>query len=299
MITVTAILLNYNSKNKIKNRATRLLSIQKGSGLKLEVLVVDNSQSHNLESWCDEKQIRYIDSGGNLGYAGGNNVGIQETSDWSDYIFVLNPDIQILTDGLIETLINAMEHHNDLGIAAPTVIDNDGEEFRLSTVTSKLMRMSGLLPPLSEDDDNLEYVDHVPGCSMLIGSDVIDDIGLFNEDFFLYLENIEFCFRAREAGYEIAAINGVFARHDRPAESLKSNKNTQIYYKIRNALLLPTYMFTGIDFLLAETIFAMNSAQRILLAVRHGGLDALWPAAYGIRDAIRNKSGKTELWGDG
>ena len=220
-IDVAVVIVTYRSA-QLAIEALRSVDAQRGSpGLSLRAIVVDNASGdfpligeameHNKwSSW-----LTLIDAPQNGGFAYGNNLGIARAyaQQTPDYIYLLNPDAQVRSDG-IATLIRFLADHPDVGIAGSSFENLDGSDwpiaFRFPTLLGELdaglqmgfatrllkrwvvARVMGKTP---------EPVDWICGASMMIRAAVFTAIGGLDENYFLYFEETDFCLRARRAGF--------------------------------------------------------------------------------------------------
>lgn len=168
-----------------------------------EVLVVDNASTDGSVEYLAREfpQTKVIRTGANLGYGGGNNVGFKHAS--GDYIAILNPDTQVEPDWLRELVI-ALQADLRAGLATPKILMMDdptrvnacGNEITLSGLTF----CRGLDQP-AEKYDRLEIVSAVSGAAFAIKRSVLEQIGGFDETFFMYYEDTDLSLRAMLAGY--------------------------------------------------------------------------------------------------
>jgi N-acetylglucosaminyl-diphospho-decaprenol L-rhamnosyltransferase len=183
-----------------------------------EIIVVDNaSGDHTLEIVRNEYPwARLISSGTNLGYSRGNNLGIREAS--GETIFLLNPDT-ILHPGALRRLVDYMAAHPSVGIAGPKHVTGSGEiDYGCATdfptawnVFCDLSFLSRAFPQSALFNGRLiGHWDHlndceapaIPGTAMLIRREVVKSIGVLDETMF-YAEDMDYCARAREAGWGV------------------------------------------------------------------------------------------------
>ena len=153
----------------------------------------------------------------NGGYAFGNNAGLRPLlteENPPNYILLLNPDT-IIRESAIATLVNFMDQHPQVGIAGSRLEEKDGtpqrSAFRFHSIISEWERglrlglVSHLLkpwlvaPPVPTDT---QQVDWVSGASMIIRKEVFDSIGLLDENYFMYYEEVDFCLRAHKVGWD-------------------------------------------------------------------------------------------------
>jgi GT2 family glycosyltransferase len=166
------------------------------------------------EGWGDRIQLLPLDH--NPGFAGGNNAALRpllESPAPPDYILLLNPDTVVRSGGVRE-LVAFMETHPAVGIAGSRLEEPDGTPqrcaFRFPSALSELeegLRI-GLVsrslqpwivaPPVRNES---HATDWVAGASMIVRREVFEKIGLLDESYFLYFEEVDFCLRARRAGW--------------------------------------------------------------------------------------------------
>ncbi|TVQ30761.1 MAG: glycosyltransferase family 2 protein [Phycisphaeraceae bacterium] len=180
-----------------------------GSAEMLRKMIEDRSWS----KWCSVKQL-----GTNGGFAFGNNAAIREALDGDpppNFILLLNPDT-VVRPGAIDAILEVMRSNPDIGVAGARLEHPDGEEqsaaFRFPTIMSE-MEGSANLSPVSkllgrwrvwlESQSQSAPVDWVSGAAMMVRREVFEEIGLLDERYFMYYEELDFCRRARRAGFEI------------------------------------------------------------------------------------------------
>ena len=175
------------------------------------VEIIQSAIEANGWDWCTLIPLTH-----NGGYGAGNNAGIRpylDTAEPPDYVMLLNPDACVHR-GAISTLLAFMESRRDVGIAGTRVEGADGKQahsaFRFPSAASELVEgfKLGLLTKLLSDrqllydlGDEVMQVDWVTGAAMMIRREVLTDVGLFDDGYFLYFEEVDFCFRARRAGW--------------------------------------------------------------------------------------------------
>jgi N-acetylglucosaminyl-diphospho-decaprenol L-rhamnosyltransferase len=210
---VSVVIVSFNTRALLDACLSTVLA---SIGVRLEVFVVDNashdgSPEHVAATFPDVCLIR---NPRNRGFAAANNVAIPQAS--GRYVLLLNPDTLVDTD-TIARLAGLLDARAEVGITGPKVLNRDGslqscgywfprlrEEILLSRNVRKLAR--GLLgdprtPPDPQRSSEVEWVD---GCCLMIRRAVIDGIGLLDEQYFLYAEELDWCRSARDAGWRIA-----------------------------------------------------------------------------------------------
>lgn len=169
--------------------------------------------------WADWCELRPLSKNG--GFAYGNNEGIRpylDRDDKPEFVLLLNPDT-IVRPGAVRTLLAFIESHPDVGIAGSRTIYPDGtlqtSSFRFPSASgefewairlgpvSKLLKNSTVAPP---PPNVVSDADWVVGASMIIRRNVLETIGLLDDGYFMYYEEVDFCLRARRAGFGIKYV---------------------------------------------------------------------------------------------
>jgi N-acetylglucosaminyl-diphospho-decaprenol L-rhamnosyltransferase len=264
------ITINYRTADLVIE-SLRALALQKAALGGGRVVVVDNAsgdgsgekishaiQFENWSSW-----ISFVQADRNGGFAFGNNIGFTQAlsaADHVDYILLLNPD-SLARQGAIERLVNFMDLHSHVGIAGSRLENIDGdiecsahtfhspisellEGARLSFL-SKYLSAYEVTPPLR---DEAHRCDWVSGSSMIIRRKVIEDIGVMDEGFFLYFEEVDFFQRAAKAGWQTWYVPESIVMHIEGASTgIKSTKRRPAYwYNSRRRYFVKHYGVTGL-----------------------------------------------------
>lgn len=223
---LTAIVVTYNSEKYIENCLRTLLQ-SRPENYELRVIVIDNNSNDgtlNKATLVADKQknIEIICNKKNLGFAKAVNVGLKK-SKAQKYCLLLNPDT-ILKKDSIKKLLDCAKYCEASIVGGLTVGEKGiqtGSYFRFPNIWVGVFDFTNLRKLSKKDywhnffyykDTAISkrvcnYVDVVTGGYMLIDQKVIDSVGLFDERFFMYLEDVDFCFRAKMAGFKIAVSN--------------------------------------------------------------------------------------------
>lgn len=203
---VIILVLNWNNQ---KATVDCLTSLQRIDYPRYEIVVIDNGSIDNSPVEIQRKfpHVRLIRNQTNLGYAGGNNVGIRYAlSNNADYILILNNDTVVKHD-FLKHLLQTMRSAASAGIVgAKTYLMNT--ENTLFSARCCFIRVLGqpYLEGFNQTDhgqfDRDRPADCVSGSCMLVKRDVFEKIGLLNEDYFIYLEDVELSLRARQQGFQ-------------------------------------------------------------------------------------------------
>jgi GT2 family glycosyltransferase len=175
----------------------------------IEIIVVDNGSIENhVPDWHSSfPQVHFIRSEKNLGFAGGNNLGIREAS--GDYLFLVNNDTEF-SPGLIESLVNILDSKTAIGAVSPKILYFENPDIiqyagftKMNMNTGRNKCIGQMETDQGQFDANTGPTGFVHGAAMMIRKEAIDKAGLMPELFFLYYEEMDWCEKIRNAGYEI------------------------------------------------------------------------------------------------
>lgn len=210
---IFAIILNWNNFKDTKEAINSLLLSTYSPS---QIIVVDNgSTDGSIEKlqrdFKHNNQVKFILNQTNLGFAKGINIGISYAlSQGADFIFILNNDA-IIDKDCISVLLKEMRKDETIGIAGPRIFyyKNSQKIWHGGGYFSYLK--SGVIIPEKNKFENKcdisrKQITFLTGCSMLIKREVFVKIGLFDEDYFLYEEDVDFCLRAIRAGFKLIYV---------------------------------------------------------------------------------------------
>ncbi len=206
------------------------------AGIKHEVIVVDNASADNSSVMVakDFPKIKLIANNQNFGFSKANNQGIKKT-DKSRYVLFLNPDT-LLEKGTIEEMIKFMDQNTDAGAATCRVVMSNGQiddathrgfptpwnAFTHFSGISKIFPSSKLLNGYYlgwKDIEKVHEIDALAGAFMLVRRVAGEEVKWWDEDYFFYGEDIDFCFMLRAAGWKIYYVPTVSIFHYKGASS--------------------------------------------------------------------------------
>ena len=269
-----------------------------------QVVIVDNASADGsvekilaaiqTEDWFS--WVRVVPMNHNGGFAFGNNVGFSQalsSENHVDYLLLLNPDCAA-RPGAIEKLITFMNEHPDVGIAGSRLENANGgiecsahafhspiselvEGARLNLITRYLSAYE-VTPPLR---DEAHRCDWVSGSSMVIRRKVIEDIGVMDEGFFLYFEEVDFFQRAAKAGWQTWYVPESVVMHIEGASTgIKSTERRPAYwYNSRRRYFLKHYGVTGLivaDLLLSIGRLSFFLRRLLRLGAQGKQQDPMW-----------------------
>lgn len=223
--SVLIVILNWNGK---EDTIECLESLNRLDYSGCSVVVVDNgSVDESVDSLRERfPDIVVVENGRNLGYCGGNNVGIRHALRIaSDYVLILNNDTVADTD-MLKELVKAAEMNNSIGIAGPTVRDYFQDNIIQATGSRICWKKGSFVkvkPGTSENNKNgpFEDADIVSGSCILAKTEAIRKVGLLDEDYFAHWEEIDWCIRFKKAGYRVVWVQSAKVRHKGGASSSK------------------------------------------------------------------------------
>ena len=188
---------------EITIQAVKSVVLQKFCTFKL--LVVDNDPQNRLkqENLLNiDKNIELIVSEENFGYAAGNNIAIKKAKEMdSKYFLILNNDAEMKGETLISELFNVMDKNENLAILAPKTLNEPKDSGYYLT----LLKILGFNIN-SKKGNKITYLATVSGAAILLRMSMVLKVGEFNESYFLYCEEDEYCLRMIMAGYDVGAI---------------------------------------------------------------------------------------------
>lgn len=247
------ITLNWNGYN---DTSELLESLKKINSPEFRVLVVDNNSTGDDANKLEKNYngfINLIQCDSNLGFAGGNNIGIKQAlNENADYILLINNDTIVEPD-FLNVLIDKILYEKDIGIVAPKInYYNKPEKVWSAGGKIKKIRSSGFaIGDIDESkiiaDDR--YVDFVSGCCMLIKKEVFQKVGFFDKNFFLYVEDTDFCYRVRKSGFKILLAHSSKIYHKIHNSTQNELQIIPLYYTTRNRLYLAKKNFPSFLFL--------------------------------------------------
>lgn len=202
------------------------------SRLRVSCTVIDNSKSSSLRECVVEAGATYIHAGANLGFGAGHNFVLRPHLETSEFCLILNPDIESPPE-VIDALYDFMRKHPEVGLVMPKILYPDGSEQHLcrrlpaphDLITRRFLGRVGrgifkkqlARYELSEIDRNKAWeVPCLSGCFMFARSSVLKDVGLFDERYFMYMEDFDLCRRigrrAKAVFYPFISVKHGYAK---------------------------------------------------------------------------------------
>ncbi len=282
---VSIITVNYNTPEVT---AAMLRSLSLLTYPNWEVIVVDNASPQHSSAGLKKEFpfIKHISVPVNTGFAGGNNIGIQFAK--GRYVFLLNNDTEV-TPGLLTTLVTYLQKHPRCGIACPKIKYHflpDTIQYAGAIGLHPLTSRSYDIGHLQKDEGQLNdcrVTDLPNGAAMMIPMELIQEVGMMSELFFLYYEELDWAARFKQAGYEVRYVGTAEVYHK---ESVSTGKNSafKTYYLYRNRLLYIRRNYKGIKkgiaagffLLIATPVHIIKHALKREWAHSQSIIKALW-----------------------
>lgn len=309
-LDIAVVIVSYKSAQLTINSILSIARERTIQGLSIRVFVVDNASGdldalsqalaiHDWTSW-----VTLIDAPKNGGFAYGNNLGIKHAykTGSPSYIYLLNPDTEVRA-GAIGSLVSFLEAHPSAGIAGSGIENADGSEwsiaFRFPTLLSELSGGlgTGLVSRLlrrwevpQRMSRTAQPIDWVSGASMMLRPALLTAIGGLDENYFLYFEETDLCFRASKAGFSTWYVPEARVMHLEGQSTKVNERNVrptrlpQYWFESRRRFFARNYGIRHavlID-IVAVCARSLGWLKRVLLGRRRTAVP------YFIRDLLRH-----------
>lgn len=271
---VWALVLTYGGQEEIT--AACIDSLLAADHPALRILLIDNDSFDGSGARLRDRypQIAYLNTGGNLGYAGGNNRGIAFALErGADYLLVINNDT-VIEPSCITRLVEVAESRNDIGAVAPKILYYDapdriwfgGGRFSRVRVMGQHLREMDLDDPAEPPRE--EPITFVTGCCFLMPTAVARAVGSFDERFFMYAEDLDLSLRMQVAGLSLLYQPAARVYHRQPPNA--EGKPWQVRFRDRNRRLIAASHYGVLERLRFYAFFYPSRAVRFAQYVGRG-----------------------------
>jgi len=299
---VGVVLVNWNSADYTIRCLASLVSATRVPDF---MVVVDNASAEGSVAAIRDAfpLVHIIENQENYGFTGANNMGISYLLSRNvDYIWILNNDTTV-SHNCLQVLWDALEKHDEVAASTCKIYRDDTDELWFAG--SIFRKYSFCIDHRGEGEtdrgqyDAVEYVDFLDGCCILVRSAVLREIGLFDEHFFAYHEDVDFSFRLRNSGARLLYVPEASISHFAGA-SVNSNKQAcdvtsspmQHFLARRNRLFIVRRYGKSYHLLMCLMVLLLNGVYislAMLLLRRFKKVDAVWCGIFhGLFDDISN-----------
>jgi hypothetical protein len=294
--SVFTIILNFNNYSDTIDTIESVLSLKYE---KNSVLLVENSSDKTIirKIRTQFPDIEIIENKKNLGYAGGNNIGIQKAIEsGADYIFILNNDVKLEKD-VLNKCVSAMEELSGCGACQPIIVPLGNKERvwsagtqlyfgypRLYLKETKLQKNGIITSPFG-----------LVGCAILFRRTALQKTGLFDESLFLLHEETDWCIRAKQLNFSLLIISNAIVYH-KVSTTIGMFSKLYLYYIGRNWLLVGKKNFSFFSYLhILLTEFLIRFPYYLYHVTKKGQIGMIKFYLKGIFDGILGISGEAKL----
>ncbi len=242
MTRLAVVIVSFNSRHDLEGCLQSLA--QAPPAVEHQIVVVDNSSTDDTPAYVRERwpAVGLIDAGGNLGFARANNIGIRQTS--SELVLLLNPDT-VVPPGALDRLVATLDAHPDAAVAGPRLVDAEGRaELSFGSMISPLAelrqkvlvvghdrRLPVITPLVERMSRQARNVDWVSGACLLIRRADLNAVGLLDERFFMYTEDVDLCASVRSRARAVLFTPDAEVVHLRGRSAASAPRATAAAYR--------------------------------------------------------------------
>ena len=293
---ISVVIVNYNVKDLVDHCISSIYTANTHNH-KIEIFFIDNNSIDGSVNLIRNKypDINVIVNDKNIGFSKANNIALRRIQ--SEYVLILNPDT-VLEEGSFEKLINFCKINENVGaVTSKLILENGKLDFAckrsfptLAVAVPRMLGLSKLFPTskifgkynLTYLDVNKTYeVDSICGAFMFIPKKVLDVAGLFDEDYFMYGEDIDLCYRIKSKGFKIFYYPDVTTIHYKGVSTRKTGLSyvnnfygAMIIFIKKNYSRIPGLLFLLLKFIIYTRSF-LSYFKRILTKLKFSLIDVL------------------------
>ncbi|OFX18131.1 MAG: hypothetical protein A2Z18_04225 [Armatimonadetes bacterium RBG_16_58_9] len=253
---LTVSIVNWNTASELRGCLESVLG--QGGSISFEVIVVDNASSNGSAQMVASEfgdRVRLITNGTNLGFGAAQNQAMKMSH--GRCVLLLNPDCRLLSDDVMERMMRFMDDNADVGMLGPKILNPDGSlqysARRFPTMFAAVFRhtLLGKLFPNNRfvrdymmtdwDHNETRDVDWLSGSALMVRREMFESIGLLDERFFMYLEDVDWCKRAHSGGWRVVYFPMVAVSHrigsasdQNPIEMIKQHHASMMKYYLKH-----------------------------------------------------------------
>jgi GT2 family glycosyltransferase len=289
---VTVIIVTWNSREDLPGCLAAIPAAART--VRYEIMIVDNQSTDGTRAYVESshRSIRLLANGENRGFAAANNQALRLTR--SRYVLLLNPDT-LLQEGAIDRLVHCMEEHGEASAAGPAVLNRDGTPQRTGVafpstrnILVESVFLDRLLPgsrffgqhrQLYADPSVEREVDYVQGSCMIVRCEAIGHVGILDEDYFMYFEETDWCYRMRQMGGTVWFCPAASVIHFGGEATSHYGERRLVNYH-RGLLLFYKKHRSPMDSLILRLVLVLRSGIRI----------AIWAGVAALRPSVRKEA---------
>jgi GT2 family glycosyltransferase len=294
--SVYSIVLNYNNYTDTIDTIESVLSLEYDAN---SILLIENSSDKSIirKIRTQFPNLAIFENEKNLGYAGGNNVGIQKAiASGADYIFLLNNDVTLEKD-VLKKCISAMEKSPGCAACQPIIVTFENEERIWSAGTQLYFGYPRLFLKGTKLQKNGIKTSPfgLVGCAILFRRSALQQIGFFDESLFLLHEETDWCIRAKQMNFSLLIISNAIVYH-KISTTIGMFSKIYLYYIGRNWLLVGKKNFSFFSYLyILLTEFLIRFPYYLYHITKKGQIRMIKFYLKGIFDGILGISGEDKL----
>lgn len=274
MIDVSVILVNYNTIRLLVDALDSLF--EKSRDIVYEVLVVDNNSSDHAREICRERyneRVIFLSLDENVGFGRANNEAIKIAKGRN--VFLLNPDT-ILLNNAVKILSDFLDKHADVAVCGGNLYSRELEPIHsylmeLPSLYSEIDQFLGERLSIKHHGNNIYFnhtghpceVGYVTGADMMIRKSVLDEVGYFDPDFFMYFEETELTFRIRRKGYKVMNVPCAQIVHLEGQSNQLKEKREKMFLRSRRLYLKKT-LKNSLLYLLCQIVYGVNTLLHVI-----------------------------------
>lgn len=266
---VSVIIVSWNVRGPLRNCLRSVF--QQRFEDELEIIVVDNASNDGSAQMVEAEfpQVKLIKSPGNLGFAKGNNLGIQNSR--GEYLFLLNPDTLLIQPETFTLMIQFIKVNQKIGVIGPRLLNED-RSLQISAryfpnLLTHLLEMNGRVDHLKRLNQKTGKVDWVSGAAMLIRRKAIKEAGLFDENYFMYTEEMDLQYRMQQKGWGVWYCPEVEIVH-LGGKSTEQIKEQGLIWQLQNFTKFTRKHYSKISHVLLKI---MTRIGLLMMILRHRG----------------------------
>lgn len=281
-LDLSIVIINFNTPQLTKQCVDSIIKYCKG--INYEIIVVDNASTDDSVKRLEKiKQSLLLRSKINLGFAGGNNLGIHKAK--GKYVLLLNSDT-IINSKVLQKMVDWMDNNPKVGISTCSLLNEDGsiqgtggyfpslfKVFAWMSFIDDIPFLDTIIKPFHPMHSKSPYkgfgfygqtreLDWVTGAFMLTRREVFDNVGLLDEDYFMYVEDVDFAYRAKKSGWKVAYLPKFEITH---LGGKSSNKEFPIISEFTALKQFYKKHYPAWQYPILRFLFKLGSLPRIIL----------------------------------